>query len=734
MTQTSSIHDLNIKAQEEAAVRPAEEEYARMDEPLPPVRNLYEPELYFNRELSWLDFNIRVLNEALDPELPLLERVKFIAIVSANLDEFFMIRVAGLQQQLALGVSDLPPDGMPPGEVLDRIAITATRMMRTMSDAFVNELLPALEQHGIYLHSYGDLDDKAREWSRKYFYQEVFPVLTPLAIDPGHPFPHLLNRSLNLFMTVCDSVTGEKRIVVVQVPAILARLVPIATYKNSTRYILLSEIIAAHANALFPGLEVEAWYRFRVTRNADLDIAEDEASDLLKTMEEQVRRRRWGAVVRLEVESSMPKKVRRRLMRAMKIADRDLYEFTGPLNLADFMEWTRIDKKALKDPPFTPRVVGSLGNDADLFDVIQAQDVFLHHPYDSFSSVVDFIESAAEDPKVLAIKQTLYRTNGDSSIVKALARAAENGKQVTAFVELKARFDEENNIVWARALERAGVHVVYGILGLKTHCKLAVVVRREKKGLRTYVHTATGNYNEITARVYTDMGLLTAREEIGYEAAALFNYLTGYSHQTEWNSIFVAPISLRQKLLTLIQREAQEHTPERPGRIIAKMNALVDAQIIRALYRASQAGVEIDLIIRGICCLRPGVPGVSDNIRVRSIVGRFLEHSRVFVFGGGEDPEVFISRADWMPRNLNRRVEMMTAIRDERIKRIILDTVLPVTLADDTKAYELDAEGRYTRPEPPAQQRRLNSQEQFIRIAENAYRNRLREADDEEEI
>jgi polyphosphate kinase len=732
MKEASNIHELYAKAQEDSADEVVPVAISLRQDSPPATHNIYAPSMYMNRELSWLDFNQRVLNEALDPEVPLLERLKFIVIAASNLDEFFMIRVAGLQQQLALDVPDVPPDGLTPEEALERISAIATKMIRTMSDCFLNELIPALEQHGIILHRYADLDERAQEWSRKYFFQEVFSVLTPLAIDPGHPFPHLLNRSLNLFMRVSDSVTGEQRSVVVQVPAILPRLVPVTSYKSGIHYILLSEIIAAHANALFPGLELSEWYRFRVTRNTDLEIAEDEASDLLKTIEEQVRRRRWGAVVRLEVDAAMPKKIRRRLIKAMKIGERDLYEINGPLNLADFMEWTRIDKKHLKDPQFNPRVVGPLSSDENIFEVMRRQDIFLHHPYDSFSSVVELIETAAEDPKVLAIKQTLYRTNGDSSIVKALADAAENGKQVTAFVELKARFDEENNIVWARALERAGVHVVYGILGLKTHCKLSLVVRREKKGLRTYVHTATGNYNESTARLYTDMGLLTASEEIGYEATALFNYLTGYSHQTEWNSIFVAPISLRQKLLALIQREMQSHSKKHPARIIAKMNALVDAQIIRALYRASQAGVRIDLIVRGICCLRPGVPGVSENIRVRSIVGRFLEHSRVFVFGGGDDPDVYISSADWMPRNLNRRVEMMTIIRDEHIKRVILETILPVTLADNVKAYELCPDGIYRRFEPSNGQKRLSSQEQFIKITEDTYRKRKKEAEDEE--
>ena len=735
---TTNIHHLYAKAQDAAAgeVRP--------EEAISPVKmgdrsarevitDLYDPKLYFNRELSWLDFNWRVLHEALDPAVPLLERLKFLAITSSNLDEFFMIRVAGLQEQLALGVPDVPPDGLSPDEALDEIHDEVARMMKAISDCYVNDVIPGLEKEAIHIRSYEDMDDAARAWCEQYFYDDVFPVLTPLAIDPGHPFPHLLNRSLNLLMTITDSVTNEDRIAVVQVPPILPRLVSIPTYRRGTHYALLGEIIAANADALFPGLQVRDWYRFRVTRNADLEIADDEASDLLKTIEEQVRRRRWGAVVRLEIDHRMPKKQRKALMRAMHLADRDLYNIEGPMNIADFMELSRLNKKTLRDKPFVPRPVAQLRGDADIFNAIKRGDIFLHLPYDSFGAVADFIETAADDPKVLAIKQTLYHAGGgESTIVKALARAAENGKQVTAFVELKARFDEENNILWARALERAGVHVVYGIIGLKTHCKVAIVVRREKKGLRTYAHIGTGNYNETTAKLYTDFGMLTCREEIGYEASALFNYLTGYSHQTEWNKIIVAPISMRQKLLALIQREATEHSPERPGRIVAKMNALVDAQIIRALYRASQAGVSIELIVRGICCLRPGLPGISDTIRVRSVLGRFLEHSRVFVFGNGGKEDVYISSADWMPRNLNRRVEIMALVEDRAVKNRILNDILPVFLQDGIDAYELQSDGSYTRPAQQDGNVPIDIMTHFIRSTESAYR-ALKERDDEDD-
>ncbi|HOJ05256.1 MAG TPA: polyphosphate kinase 1 [Bacteroidota bacterium] len=724
----SSIHALHMRAQDDAAADRSAERAADAAES---VRvDLYAPEAYFNREMSWLDFNWRVLNEALDASLPLLERLKFICITVSNLDEFFMIRVAGLKQQIELGVIDLPPDGMTADETITAVHDAVCRMNKAMYRSFLQEILPGLEREGVHLHPYEELDEESREWCRKYFRENVFPVLSPLAIDPGHPFPHLLNRSLNLMITVVDLVTQEERVAVVQVPPVVPRLVSIPIRNGGYHYVLLGEVIAANADALFPGLQVRDSYRFRITRNADLEIADDEASDLLKTIEEQIRRRRWGAVVRLEVDEHMPTKLRRLLQHALHLSDRDVYPVEGPLNLADFMVLTKLPLRHLQFPAYAPRIIEALRGGQNIFERIRQQDVFFHHPYESFSSVVEFIETAADDPDVLAIKQTLYRTNGDSSLVKALQRAAENGKQVTAFVELKARFDEENNITWARQLEHAGVHVVYGIIGLKTHCKLAIVVRREKAGLRTYVHLSTGNYNEITARLYTDFAIITCRENIAFEAAELFNYLTGYSHQTTWNSIIVAPISLRQKLLFLIQRETDFQKAGKQGRIIAKMNALVDAQIIRALYRASQAGVRVDLAVRGICCLRPGVPGLSENIRVTSIVGRFLEHSRVFVFDNAGRPEIYCSSADWMPRNLNRRVEAMFVIEDEAIRNRLLHSIIPTILADNVKAYELQPDGSYRRPDIVPGMPRVNSQEAFIKAAELAFRD-VEDVDDE---
>ncbi len=689
-----------------------------------PQWDLYAPEVYFNRELSWLDFNQRVLNEALDRSQPLLERLKFICITSSNMDEFFMVRVAGLKQQLELGVTDLPSDGMTVEDMLTEIHSEVCSMNRAISNCFQNDILPGLEQNGVMLHRYDELTEEAKIWCETYFKEAVFPVLSPLAIDPGHPFPHLLNLSLNLLISIQDKITDEERIAIVQVPPVVPRLVRIPVYGGGSHYVLLGEVIAANAQALFPGLEVNQWFRFRVTRNADLEIADDEAADLLKSIEEQIRRRRWGAVVRVEVDSHMPDNMLTMLRSAMHLQEREIYPVDGPVNLADFMELTRLGMKQLKDTPFTPRIVTPLRGEESIFSQIRKRDIFLHHPYDSFSSIVEFIEMAADDPKVLAIKLTLYRTNGDSNIIRALAHAAENGKQVTAFVELKARFDEENNIVWARSLEHAGVHVVYGIIGLKTHSKLALVVRRERTKLRSYVHLSTGNYNEITSRIYTDFALLTCREDIAFEATEVFNYLTGYSHQTEWKKIILAPVSMRQKVLELIQREAEMHSADKPGRIIAKINALVDAQVIRALYRASRTGVRIDLIVRGICCLKPGVPGLSDNIRVRSIIGRFLEHSRVFVFENGGDPEVFFSSADWMPRNLNRRVEALFAVDDPYIKKRIVTDILPVMLADNVKAYQLQPDGTYVRPAPKKTDPLVNSQEAFISYAEDAYKDK----------
>jgi polyphosphate kinase len=683
--------------------------------------DLRSPQYYINRELSWLDFNERVLEEAEDTTHPLLERLKFLVIFASNLDEFFMIRVAGLKEQVFGGVVELAPDGLTPQEQLRHISERLRPLYLRQGNLLIADVLPKLEEAGIVIHPFGELP-AAEKWRlREVFMRETLPVLTPLAIDPGHPFPHLLNRSLNLALIVKDPKKhiGAKdfHFAVVQVPGVLSRFIRVLSEEPGDHFVLLEEVIAAHASALFPGLDVMASYPFRVTRDADIEVAEDEAEDLMKMMEEQVRRRRWGEAVRLEVDERMPANVREILMNSLDIELDDIYETRGPRNLSDFMALYRLDYRDLKDRPFTARLFEPFRDEErTVFSVIRSKDVMLHHPFDSFVSVVDFITAAARDPKVLAIKQTLYRTGLDSPIVRALIEAAERGKQVTALVELKARFDEENNITWAKQLEQAGVHVVYGLIGLKTHAKVAMIVRRDDNGIpRIYMHLGTGNYNPFTSRVYTDIGLITADPDFGSDGINLFNYLTGYGAEIDWRKLIMAPQNLRSRIKALIEREMALHTPERPGRIIAKLNALVDGEIIRSLYQASCHGVRIDLMVRGICCLRPGIPGVSENIRVTSIVGRFLEHSRIFMFGNGGTEEFYASSADWMPRNLNRRVELMFPIEDpdhrERLREI-----LGMYLRDNVKARVLRSDGNWERVVAAEGEESFNVQESFLTI------------------
>jgi polyphosphate kinase len=677
------------------------------------------PQYYINRELSWIDFNERVLEEAADESHPLLERLKFLVIFSTNLDEFFMIRIAGLKEQVSVGVVELPPDGLTPQEQLKAIGDRLRPMIVRQGTMLVEDVLPKLAQGGVIIHPLRTLPDSEQARLRTNFMQEVLPVLTPLAIDPGHPFPHLLNRSLNLAIVVRDPRKhihpNDFHFAVVQVPSVLGRFIKVMPDLGGDHYVLLEEVIAANAGALFPGLDVQASYPFRVTRDADIEIADDEAEDLMTMMEEQVRQRKWGEAVRLEVDERMPKHIRDILMRSLDLEPIDVYETRGPRNLVDFMQLYRLDYREMKDRPFNSRVLESFRDEErSIISVIRTGDILLHHPFDSFSNVVDFVKAAARDPKVLAIKQTLYRAGGDSPIVSALIEAAENGKQVTALVELKARFDEENNIVWAKQLEQAGVHVVYGLIGLKTHCKMAMVVRKDDTGnLRTYMHLSTGNYNPVTARTYTDIGLLTANPDFGYDSVNLFNYLTGYGSPSEWKKLVMAPLNLRSHILGMIEREVQRHSPEYPGRIIVKMNALVDDEIIRALYAASQAGVQIDLIVRSICCLRPGLDGVSENIRVRSVVGRFLEHSRIFYYRNGGDEEVYLGSADWMPRNLNRRVEVVFPVEDP-FNRIRLKDILEIYLRDNVKARELRSDGTYLRRAPVDGEELFGAQEYFL--------------------
>ncbi|MDQ6948331.1 MAG: RNA degradosome polyphosphate kinase [Actinomycetota bacterium] len=653
---------------------------------------------YLNREVSWLEFNARVLALAEDGAVPLLERAKFLAIFSGNLDEFFQVRVAALRDQLAAGLGATSPDGLTPAQNLRLIRPAVERLLVRQGRTFLDDVIPTLADNGISLSDWSSLDTEDRAHLDALFDRRIFPVLTPLAVDPGHPFPYVSNMSLNLAVSVRDPDSGAKRFARLKVPPLLPRFVVLP---DGERFVAVEQIIAAHLAPLFPGMEIVSHDAFRVTRNADLTPGDEEADDLLAAVELELRRRRFGRAVRLEVASSMSAETLELLMRELELEADDVYVIDGPLALSGLWSVYELDRPDLKDPPWIgvtqPRLIDGDGDACDIFAALREQEVLVHHPYDSFStSVVSFIEQAAHDPKVLAIKQTLYRTSGDSPVVKALIEAAEAGKQVAVLVELKARFDEQANIGWARALEEAGVHVVYGLVGLKTHSKTALVVRDDGDDIRRYCHIGTGNYNPRTARTYEDLGLLTAEAEIGADLAELFNYLTGYSRQTAYRRLLVAPTNLRRSILDLI--EAERDAPAGSGRIVLKMNNLVDTATIDALYEASQAGVNIDLIVRGICCLRPGVAGLSETIRVRSLVGRFLEHSRIFAFGTRERRRYYIGSADLMPRNLDRRVEAVVPVADPRL-RDRLQEVLDLNLADDTLAWTLDDEGTWHKVE-----------------------------------
>jgi polyphosphate kinase len=667
-----------------------------------------EPSWFINRELSWLDFNERVLEEVREPSNPLLERVRFLAICASNLDEFFEVRVAGLQAQIYenLEPQDPPPDGMGPLAQLIEITRRAHDFVGRMYDVWLNELKPELLRYGIRLCAPHELTDAQNTFLDDYFNSQVYPVLTPLAIDPAHPFPHVHNKSLNLLLRIeSDKPHARPLYAVLQVPAVLSRLVQLPEEPDGQRrFVLLEDVLGPRLDALFGGFRVTERVAFRATRNSDLTIQENDVrSSLLSTIEETLRQRKWGAAVRLEISDRADDDFLAQLLpaSALELEERDVYKVPGPVDLAALAAVAKIEGfRDLKEPPYEPQMPAVLANRKNVFVAIREQDILVHHPYESFGTVVQFIEQATEDPQVLAIKMTLYRTAEANPIINALARAAEDGKQVTALVELQARLDEENNIDKARMLHKAGVHVVYGIVGLKTHCKAALVVRRDHDGIRRYVHLGTGNYNPTTARQYTDLSFFTCRRDFGEDASALFNHLTGYSQGTTWNKLIVAPKHLANRLDTLIERERAHAEAGRPARIIAKLNSLVDPRIIETLYRASQAGVRIDLIIRGICCLRPGLSGVSDNIRVVSIVDKYLEHSRITYFQNGDDPEVFLASADWMPRNFRRRVEIMFPIEDPQLKRRLVDGILGVVLADNVKARELQPDGTYRRVPP----------------------------------
>lgn len=686
--------------------------------------NFSRPEFFVNRELSWLEFNQRVLEEAQNPENPLLERVKFLCIVSSNLDEFFEIRVAGIKQQIENQSSVAGPDGLSPLQTFRALRQRILKLTQDAAALWNQELQPALAQHGVEFVDEDKLASQYAQWASTFFHEEIFPVLTPLAIDPSHPFPQLLNKSLNLI--VCMHRPGhpeELKYAVVQVPRPLPRLVEIPTSQPEKRvFVFLKTLIQHHIQELFPRNVILGAHAFRVTRNSDLYIDEEEAENLLRTIEEELRKRARGQAVRLEIESTCPEEIRAYLLNKFKLTPDDLYATDGPLNMLRLMPIAYLDiDPRLKDPSLEPVISSAFPPETNMFEVIRNQDVLLHHPYESFNSVVDFIEHAAIDPRVLAIKMTLYRTSGDSPIVNALIRAARNEKQVTVMVELRARFDEANNIQWARLMEEAGIHVVYGLVGLKTHCKTLLIVRRDHDRIRHYCHLGTGNYHPKTARLYTDLSLFTAHPEIGNEIAALFNTLTGMGDFSGGKHLLVAPFELAEQLKKRIDRERDAALQGRPARIFAKMNSLVDETIIQALYEASCAGVSIDLLVRGICCLRPGIPGVSENIRVRSLVGRFLEHSRIFVFENNGEPEVFLGSADLMPRNLYRRVEVCFPVLDPEIRHRVLHEIIPTFLKDNTNTRLITPDGKHRRIERGPDEPAFSAQAEFIRLAQRRH-------------
>lgn len=668
-------------------------------ESAPPALALDEPSLYFSRELSWLEFNDRVLEEALERRTPLLERLKFVAIYGTNLDEFFMIRVAAIKQQIEAQVVRPSEDGRMPAEHLAAISERLRASLATQMRLLNEELLPALDTNGIKVARVSELDEETQQSLERMFDDRVFPVLTPLAVDSGHPFPYLSNLSLSLAVEL-EELTGdgvELHFARVKIPPTLPRFVPVDVKGNDRRFVLIEDLISHHLDALFPGMTVREAYLFRVTRDADLDLQEDEADDLLRAIESELQRRRFGEPVRMEIERGMPEYMRDFLLNALELSEVDCYEVDGLMGLGSLWQLVNLpDYETLRDRPFMPAIPKELIGKTDMFALIRDGDVMLHHPYESFDPVVQFVRQAAEDERVLAIKATLYRTSGKNSpIVRALLEAAENEKQVAVVIELKARFDEENNIDWARRLERAGVHVVYGFPGLKVHAKTMMVVREEEDGIRRYIHFGTGNYNEKTARLYTDLSMFSCRPELGTDVTQLFNALTGFSKITDYEDLLVAPVTLRKELVALIDRETEHAREGRPAAIRAKLNAVTDGELVRALYRASQAGVPIDLIVRGMCVLRPGVPGVSETIRVRSIVGRFLEHSRIYAFENGGNRSLYISSADWMGRNLDRRVELAAPVLDPVVAETLYTRVLGTLFADNVKSRELLPSGSY---------------------------------------
>jgi polyphosphate kinase len=694
--------------------------------------DLDDSSLYINRELSWLEFNRRVLEEAQDRLTPSLEKLKFVSIFSSNLDEYFMVRVGGLFRILNADVDGIDASGRTIRRQLDEIAERVRSLVAEQYQCIMEEVLPRLKKVKISIHRIDDLDKKERKRLEEYFEAQVFPVLTPLAVDAGHPFPFLANLRLNL-MVVFKEASGIKvpqAYAFVEVPSILPRLVPVNAEIGGYHFILLEELIREHIQRLFPGMEIKNIISFRVTRNHDYDLHEDEVMDLLKSVEAEIRDRSDKIAVRLEIEPGAPKKVLQLLARQLGVEEQFIYEINGPINIRDFLSLYELPVDAShKDLPFNPRIPQRLAADKDIFTIIREGDVLLHHPYDSFAVVMDFLNTAADDPDVLAIKQTLYRIGKDSPVVGALRRAAENGKQVTAVVELKARFEEESNIDFSRQMEESGINAVFGFVRWKTHCKATLVVRREGKRLRRYVHVSTGNYNTVTAKIYTDIGLLTCNPDFGNDVSALFNALTGFNSWTGgdlptaktvasmFHKFMISPVTTQETLLRLIDREIEKSTTKMPGRIIAKMNALVDRKIVRKLYEASLAGVRIDLLVRGICCLRPNIPGISENIRVLSILDRFLEHSRIYYFHNGGSPEIYSGSADWMPRNFKKRAEILYPIEDTEVKTRIIDEILMTYLGDNVKARLMQPDGSYIRMTPKDGAMLVRSQSALMAIA-----------------
>jgi polyphosphate kinase len=672
----------------------------------PDAKGRINPALYINRELSWIAFDQRVLEEAQSSSNPLLERVKFAAIFHSNLDEFFMIRVSSIKEQVDAGITKRTPNGFTPTEQLAAIREQLLPLLAACETLVIDELLPALRTQGIVISPYNELSGPQRAGLEDYFRNEIFPILTPLAVDPSHRFPFISNLSLSLAVLLDDPTNGH-RFARVKIPETLPRLVrvpeltelPVGERQPET-YVWIEEVIAAHLHALFPGKRVRETYAFRVTRDVDLAIQDDEADDLLSTMEQNVRERRFGQAVRLELDANANPVIRDLLIKKLALDSSEVYATRGPLGLSGLMALYGIERPDLKDPPFVAATPTVLSEGSDIFAAIRKQDILLHHPFDSFGPVSGLIEAAARDPQVLAIKQTLYRVGRNSPVVQALLNAREEGKQVAVLVELKARFDEENNIGWARALEQAGVHVTYGLIGLKTHAKLLLIVRKEADGLRRYIHLGTGNYNAATARIYTDMGLLTCDEALGADMSELFNVLTGYSDQTKYRKLLVAPKELHKALLRKIDREIARHAEHGDGHLIFKCNGLTDEPMTMALYRASQAGVRVNLIIRGICSVRPGIPGLSETMEVRSVVGRFLEHHRIFYFHNGGESELYLGSADLMERNLHKRVEAVFPIENPQLRDDLRNTVLELYLRDNTQSRLLQSDGRYVHLTP----------------------------------